>query len=36
MTQIFSNVADTWLRLFIVGGAALVCGGLAGVVGFAR
>ena len=36
MTQIFSPAADTWLRLFMVGGLALVGGSLAGVIGFAR
>jgi hypothetical protein len=36
MTQVFSSTADTWLRLFIVGGAALACGSLLGIVGFAR
>jgi hypothetical protein len=36
MTQIFSTAADTWLRFFVVGGAAIMCGGLVGVVGFAR
>jgi hypothetical protein len=36
MTQIFSASADTWLRLFIVGGLALGAGSLVGVIGFAR
>jgi Cytochrome c7 and related cytochrome c len=36
MTQIFYPSADTWLRLFLVGGAALVSASLVGVVGFAR
>jgi hypothetical protein len=36
MTQIFSRSADTWLRLFVVGGAALAAGGITGVIGFAR
>jgi hypothetical protein len=36
MTQIFSSTADTWLRLFVLGGTALVCGAIAGVIGFAR
>jgi Cytochrome c7 and related cytochrome c len=36
MTQIFSTTADTWLRLFLLGGLALGAGGLAGVIGFAR
>jgi hypothetical protein len=36
MTQIFAPSADTWLRLFIVGGLALAGGGLVAAVGFAR
>jgi len=36
MTQIFSSAADTWLRLFVVGGLCTAAGGLAGVIGFAR
>jgi len=36
MTQIFSSAADTWLRLFIVGAAALTCAALVGVIGYAR
>ena len=36
MTQIFSSAADTWLRLFVVGGLCAAAGGLAGVIGFAR
>jgi hypothetical protein len=36
MTQIFSTSADTWLRLFLIGGAAIIGGALAGAVGFAR
>ena len=36
MTQIFSPSADTWLRLFLAGGARRVGGGLVVVVAFAR
>jgi hypothetical protein len=36
MTQIFSSSADTWLRLFIVGGVALTSAALVGVIGYAR
>jgi hypothetical protein len=36
MTQIFSPAADTWLRLFLVGGLSLAGGGTAGIVAFAR
>jgi hypothetical protein len=36
MTQIFSPAADTWLRLFLAGGLALLGGGLVGVIGFAH
>ncbi|HZP79454.1 MAG TPA: cytochrome c3 family protein [Pseudolabrys sp.] len=36
MTQIFSPAADTWMRLFIVGGLALTAGALAASIGFAR
>jgi hypothetical protein len=36
MTQIFSTAADTWLRLFLLGGIAIACGGLAGVIAFPR
>lgn len=36
MTQIFAPEADTWLRLFLLGGLALIAGGTVGVVGFAR
>ena len=36
MTQIFSPAADSWIRLFLVGGAALACGSIAAVVAFAR
>lgn len=36
MTQIFSPAADTWLRLFMVGGLALSGGGLVGLIGFAH
>jgi hypothetical protein len=36
MTQIFSPGADTWLRLFLVGGLAALSGGLVVVVAFAR
>ena len=36
MAQIFSPAADTWLRLFLFGVLAIVAGGTAGVVGFAR
>ncbi len=36
MAQIFSPAADTWLRLFLLGGLAIVAGGTAGIVGFAR
>src|SRR4051812_38815405 len=36
MTQIFSTIADTWLRLFVVGGLAVVAGSVAAAVGFAR
>jgi hypothetical protein len=36
MMQIFSASADTWLRLFLVGGLALLGGGLVMAVAFAR
>src|SRR5215467_9374801 len=36
MSQIFSTGADTWLRLFLIGGTALASGGVVGAVGFAR
>jgi hypothetical protein len=36
MTQVFSPAADTWLRLFLLGGLALVAGSIVGAVGFAR
>ncbi|RZN32601.1 cytochrome c3 family protein [Bradyrhizobium sp. Leo121] len=36
MTQIFSPVADTWLRLFLLGSAAVLVGGTVGIIGFAR
>jgi hypothetical protein len=36
MTQIFSPAADGWIRLFLIGGSALVCGSIAAVVAFAR
>ena len=36
MTQIFSPAADTWIRLFLAGAAALVCGGVAAAIAFAR
>jgi hypothetical protein len=36
MTQIFSPVADTWLRLFLLGFVAVLAGGTAGLIGFAR
>jgi hypothetical protein len=36
MTQIFSPAADTWLRLFVVAAVAIVCGGTAAVIAFAR
>lgn len=36
MAQIFSPAADTWLRLFIVGGLASLGGGLVLAVGFAH
>lgn len=36
MAQIFSPAADTWLRLFLLGSLAIVAGGTAGIVGFAR
>jgi cytochrome c7-like protein len=36
MTQIFSSAADTWLRFFFAGGAALISGSLVGAIGFAR
>jgi hypothetical protein len=34
--QIFSPSADTWLRLFLSGGVALIIGGLAAAIAFAR
>lgn len=36
MTQIFSPAADTWLRLFVLAAVAIVCGGTAAVIAFAR
>ena len=36
MTQIFSPSADTWLRLFSVGGLAALAGGVAVWIAFAR
>jgi hypothetical protein len=36
MTQIFSPAADTWIRLFLAGGAAVICAGTAAVIAFAR
>jgi hypothetical protein len=36
MTQIFAPAADTWLRLFLAGGLALLGGGLVGVIGLAH
>jgi hypothetical protein len=36
MTQIFSPAADTWLRLFVVAAVAIVGGGTAAVIAFAR
>jgi len=36
MTQIFSSAADTWIRLFLLGAAALVTGGTAAAIAFAR
>src|SRR6185369_14859847 len=33
---IFAPAADTWLRLFLAGGLALLGGGLVGVIGFAH
>ena len=36
MAQIFSPAADTWFRLALVGGLAVVAGGTAGIVGFAH
>ena len=36
MTQIFSPSADTWLRLFLIGGLALTSGGVAAAIAFAR
>jgi hypothetical protein len=36
MTQIFSPAADTWIRLFLLGAAALVSGGVVAAIGFAR
>ena len=36
MTQIFSPAADTWIRLFVVAAVAIVCGGTAAVIAFAR
>jgi hypothetical protein len=36
MTQIFSPAADTWIRLFLAGGAAVICVGTAAVIAFAR
>ena len=36
MTQIFSPIADTWVRLFIVGGMVGTLGGLGLVMAFAR
>jgi hypothetical protein len=36
MTQIFSRTADTWLRLFVIGGAALLSGAIGATIVFAR
>jgi hypothetical protein len=36
MTQIFSPSADAWLRLFLIGGLAVLSGGLAAAIAFAR
>jgi hypothetical protein len=36
MTQIFSPAADTWIRLFFAGAAAITCGGTAAIIAFAR
>jgi hypothetical protein len=36
MAQIFSSVADTWLRLFLIGGLSLAGGSIVAAVGFAR
>ena len=36
MVQIFSPVADTWLRLFLIGGLSLAGGSIVAAVGFAR
>ena len=36
MNQIFSPAADTWLRLFVLAAVAIVCGGTAAVIAFAR
>jgi hypothetical protein len=36
MTQIFSPAADTWIRLLLAGGAAVICVGTAAVIAFAR
>ena len=36
MTQIFSPAADTWIRLFFLGAAALLSGGVVAAIGFAR
>ena len=36
MAQIFSPAADTWFRLALLGGLAVVAGGTVAIVGFAR
>jgi hypothetical protein len=36
MAQTFSPAADTWFRLALLGGLAVVAGGTVGIVGFAR
>ncbi|MDX3969147.1 MAG: cytochrome c3 family protein [Bradyrhizobium sp.] len=36
MVQLFSPVADTWMRLFLIGGLSLVGGSTVALVGFAR
>lgn len=36
MAQIFSPVADTWLRLFLIGGLSLAGGSIVAAVGFAH
>jgi Cytochrome c7 and related cytochrome c len=36
MTQIFSSAADGWMRLFLVATAAIVSGGTAAAIAFAR